>query len=265
MDSGKKKYRLAGIVLGVCILLAVAAIAAIRFLPAFRAAWTLRQMMREKNIDFEINVSWEQKQLSEQQEKFLQAVTWILQADEENCMNWKIKGHIRGTQIYAQLFCEGLDGMVTDMYANENSTVVNARKMYEALQHNFTNAHPFMGSLLPDWQYHDYIALEQIEEIFQADIRSMFRQDLPKELSEKGMMASLKMLQEMDYKEDENGRRQFMVNWNSHQTVFQAVLCPGESQEIHFPDSVMDEDETEQLGNLWGIIKELQGKFGKER
>lgn len=170
MDSSKKKYYLAGIILGACILLAVICGAAVRFLPVFRAARTLRQMLVEKNIDFEINVSLEQKNLSEQQEKFLQAVSWILQVDEESCMFWKIKGQISGTQAYAQVFCEGLDGAVTDVYVDEGNILVNARALYEALQHNFTSAHPFMGSLLPNWQYHDYISLEQIEEIFQVDI-----------------------------------------------------------------------------------------------
>lgn len=265
MDSSKRKYYLAGIILGSCILLAVIAGAAVRFFPTFRAARTLRQMLREKNIDFEINVSLEQKQLSEQQEKFLQAVTWILQADEENCMSWKIKGNVRGTQIYAQLFCEGLDGVVTDVYVNEENAVVNVRKMYESLQHNFTTAHPFMGSLLPSWQYHDYISLEQIEEIFQVDIRSMFEQDLPKELPGKGFLASFALLRELEYKENEDGRQQFAATWNSHQTAFQAVIYPGDSKELYPPDSVMGEDEIEQFENLWRIIKELQGKFGKER
>lgn len=265
MGSGKEKYYLAGIVLGACILLAVIAGAAIRFLPVFRAARTLRQMLEDKNIDFEINASLAQKQLSEQQEKFLQAVSWILQVNEENCLSWKIQGQISGTKAYAQVFCEGLDGAVTDIYADEDNIVVNARVLYETLQHNFTAAHPFMGSLLPDWQYHDYITSEQIEEIFQVDIRNMFKQDLPRELSSKSFLTSLKLLQEMEYKENEEGRQQFAVVWNSRQMAVQAVICPGERKEIRLADSVMGEDETEQFKNLWAIIKGLQGKIGKER
>lgn len=265
MDSSKKKYYLAGIILGVCILLAVICGAAVRFLPVFRAARTLRQMLVEKKIDFEINVSLEQKNLSEQQEKFLQAVSWILQVDEESCMYWKIKGHVSGARAYAQVFCEGLDGAVTDVYVDEGNILVNARALYEALQHNFTSAHPFMGSLLPDWQYHDYISLEQIEEIFQVDIRSMTPQDLPKELPGKGFLASFALLRKLGYKENEDGRQQFMINWNSHQTAFQAVIYLGDSKELYPPDSVMGEDEIEQFENLWGIVKGLQGKIGKER
>lgn len=265
MDSSKKKYYLAGIILGACILLAVICGAAVRFLPVFRAARTLRQMLVEKNIDFEINVSLEQKNLSEQQEKFLQAVSWILQVDEESCMFWKIKGQISGTQAYAQVFCEGLDGAVTDVYVDEGNILVNARALYEALQHNFTSAHPFMGSLLPNWQYHDYISLEQIEEIFQVDIRSMFQPDMPKELPGKGFLASLVLLRELEYKENEDGSQQFAVTWSSQQTAFQAVICPGGSRDLYPPDSVMDGDETEQVENLWGIVKGLQGKIGKER
>lgn len=256
----KKKYCIVGIVLGACILLAVMAGTAIRFLPALRAARTLRQMLDTKNIDFEINIALEQKQLSEQQENFLQAVSWILQVDEESCMSWKIKGYISGAQAYAQVFCEGLDGVVTDVYVNGDSVLVNARIMYEALQHNFTSAHPFMGSLLPDWQYNDYISLGQIEEIFQIDIKNMFKQDLPKKLSTKGFMASLMLLREMEYKENEDGRQQFMFAWNSNQITFQAVIYPGELREMYLPDSVMGEDEIEQFQKLWGTIKGLQGR-----
>lgn len=265
MGISKKKYHLVGIILGACILLAVVVFAAVRFLPAFRAARTLRQMLREKNIDFEVNVSLEQKQLSEQQRKFLQEISWILQTDEEACMSWKIKGHIRGAQAYAQLFCEGLDGAVTDVYVDGSSAEVNARMLYEALQHKFSAAHPFMGSLLPDWQYHDYISLEQMEGIFQVDVRSMFQQYLPEKLPSQGFLASLKLLKQMETRQDEEGRQQFAVDWDSQQIRVQAVFGPGESKELSSPVSVMDEGETEQLENLWGIIKELQAKFGKER
>ena len=65
--------------------------------------------------------------------------------------------------------------------------------------------------------------------------------------------------------ENEEGRQQFAVVWNSRQMAVQAVICPGERKEIRLADSVMGEDETEQFKNLWAIIKGLQGKIGKER
>lgn len=285
----KKKYFIiiAAIIICAAILCAIA-----WMLPFVRAAQTLQKMTNAKSIEYEADITLNQEKLSKGQAQFLEAASWILEVDRESCMSWRINGYISDAQGYAQVFCEGLDGAVTDVYFSEDDTFVNVKMLYEMLQDNFTSAHPILGNLLPDWKYSDYISLEQIEEIFQVDIRSMYKPDVPKGLSGKNIWEILMLLGKMEHGKSEDGRQQFSMMWNGYQTVletgkagqapelsiqgtdtaqsgviasYKADISTGSTREIVVPGSVMEQDEIEQFRSLWSIIQGMLGNVGKER
>lgn len=285
----RKKYLIVTAAVIVCTAILWAAVWA---LPFLRSAQALRKVANAKSVEYEIDITLDQEKLSKEQAQFLEAASWILEIDKESCMSWKINGYISDTRGYAQVFCEGLDGAVTDVYFSEDDTVVNVRMLYEMLQDNFTSAHPILGNLLPDWKYSDYVSLGQIEENFHVDIKSMYKPDVPEGLSGKNVWEILMLLGKMEYGKNEDGRQQFRILWNGYQTVleigkagqapelsiqgtdteekrviasYNAGISAGGTREIIYPSSVMEQDEIEQFRNLWSIIQGLQGNVGKER
>lgn len=288
----KKKYFAAGIIVAAFILCAVILYAAIRFVPLLQTVQTLRQITSADSVSYETDITLNRKSFSKEQEQFLQAVAWVLETDEQSCMEWKVRGSLSEGRGYAQVFCDGVDGVVTDAYFGEDYAVMNVRMLYETLQKNFVGAHPILGSLLPDWKYSDYVSLEQVEEIFQVDIKGMYKLDLPKELAQQSTWKSVMMLQAAKCGKSEDGRQQFEMVWNDYRMTFavgKAGQVPGLSiqgedakdsriissyqvdissdgtKEIIYPDSIMEKDEVEQFRDLWNIIRELQGKVGKEQ
>lgn len=288
----KKKYLIAGIVIAVCILCAAIIYAAVRFAPLFQAARTLGQIAGAKSIEYEVDITLNPESLSKEQEQYLSAIAWILETDEESCMNWNVRGFISEARGYAQIFCDGLEGAVTDAYFGEDYAVVNVRMLYETIQENFDSAHPILGKLLPDWQYSDYISLEQIEKIFDTDIKEMYKLDLPERSMGQDTWKILMLLHGMERQKSEDGGQQFRLVWNDYQMVFgirkagrtpelsiqgedmgdsrtitsyRAEVSSGGMEKIIYPDSVMDQDEIQQFENLWGIVKEIQGNARKER
>ncbi len=287
----KKKTKII-LMIAAVILCVVLFVAVIRVFPLLQAARTLHRVWGAECVDYEMDITLNPDRLSGEQRKFLGAVSWLLETEESACMSWNIRGYRSGGQGYAQISCKGLEGNVTDVYFREGEIIVNVKMLYETLQKNFSGAHPVLGVLLPEWQFSDYISLEQIEEIFQVDIRSMFQLSMPKELSGGNVWQYLMILHGIERKKSVDGRQQFAVDWNGYQVeigIGKAGQAPeisvvgtdGEEQgiiasynvfvssaaakETAYPDSVMEQEEIRQFQDLWGTIKGLQGEFGKER
>ena len=287
----KKKTKVI-LMIAAAILCVVLLFAAIRVFPLLQAARTLHRVLDAECVDYEMDITLNPDRLSEEQRNLLKAVSWVLETEESACMSWNIRGYRSGGHGYAQISCKGLEGNVTDVYFREGETIVNVKMLYETLQKNFSGAHPVLGVLLPEWQFSDYISLEQIEEIFQVDIRSMFQLSMPKELSGGNVWQYLMILHGIERKKSVGGRQQFAVAWNGYQVEIgigkagpapeiSVVGTDGEEQgmiasynvsvssaaakETAYPDSVMEQEEIRQFQDLWGTIKGLQGEFGKER
>lgn len=234
----KKKYLITGIFIGVLFLCAALVSAAVRFFPLLRAAQTVRRVLSAESIEYNIRVTLNQTQFSGKQEQFLQAVSWILETDESACLSWEIGGMITNGRGYAQIFCEGLDGPVTDVHFDKDNTWVNVKMLYEALQNNFTSAHPLLGNFLPDWKYSDYMSLKQMEEIFQTDIKGMYMPDMPKGASGQNTWEYIMLLSQLERKKTEDGGQQFSMDWKDYQVAVR-IAKPGRAMKSS--DTQLDE------------------------
>lgn len=216
--------------------------AAVWAYPLLQAARTLKSLAGAQGIDFEINIALNRDRLSEGQERFLETAALLLQTEESSCMSWEISGRLSGGHGYAEISCEGLKGAVTDVYFSKDYTVVNVKMLYEALRDNFMDVHPVMGNLMKDWEYSDYVSLEQLEEIFQVEIGNIYRLDLPEGISGQNTWLNLLALCRMDRKKSAGGRRQFGMQWDSYQVSLEIGESDREPE-----DSAGEEDGQERV------------------
>ena len=281
----KKPLAIAAISIACAAVLCAAAWA----FPLLQAARSLKHLADAESIDYKINMTLNKEKLSQGQQQFLETVSWILQAEESACLSWEASGSVSGGQGYAQISCKGLEGFVTDVSFSGDDAFVNARMLYETVQENFTGAHPILGNLLPDWEYSDYISLKQIEEIFQADIMSMCRPNLPGQPSGKSVWDNLAALLRMERKKAEGGRQQFAMRQDGYQVTLEieepsglaawgtdvtggqaikswkAEAAGGPAKEISLPETVMEQEEIDRFRELWKMAEGALGMFGKER
>lgn len=286
----KKKYIVTSI--AATVLCIVSLCAGIFVFPLLRAARVLQRVASADCVDFKLNITLNQDRLSQKQEQLLWGISRIFEVEESSCMSWNVNGYMSGRNGYAEVSCAGLEGPVTDVYFGGDDTVVNVRMFYEMLQKNFSTAHPILGTLLPRWNYSDYISLEQIEEIFDVDLKSMYKPGIPQNLSGKNLWKGLLLLSKMERKKSATGGLQFEMEGGGYHTVleiqtpghtpevflrgtdqkneqmiasYEAAVSSGPGRETVYPDSVMGQDEIVQFRNLWDIVKGIQGKIGKEQ
>lgn len=279
----KKKYvviSIVGIVAAVIVLLGI------WMFPLLRVAATLHSALHAESYDFQVAVTLNKEILSEQQRQFLALMPWVLGIEEDDCLEWSVTGNISEGSGYAKLYGGGLQEPITDVYFRDDQIMVNIKMLYQSLQKNILEEHPMLGSLLPGWEYGDYISLDQIEEIFAVDIEEIFRDHSSFELSGQSFWEVWNMLRGMERKEDKDGRQRFETIFNSYQTVFEigrkgkapmlavlgkdvqgqqpiagfrTSLSGKKSEKIVFPKSIMKEEEIAKLQKLWSSLIEAQG------
>ena len=279
----KKKYvviSIVGIVVAVIVLLGI------WMFPLLRVTATLHSALHAESYDFQVAVTLNKEILSEQQRQFLALMPWVLGIEEDDCLEWSVTGNVSEGCGYAKLYGGGLPEPITDVYFKDDQVMVNVKMLYQSLQKNILAEHPMFGSLLPGWEYGDYISLDQIEEIFAVDIEEIFRDHSSFELSGQSFWEVWNMLRGMERKEDKDGRQRFETIFNNYQTVFEigrkgkapmlavlgkdvqgqqpiagfrASLLGQGPKKIVFPKSIMKEEEMAKLQKLWSSLIEAQG------
>lgn len=284
----KKRYVAIGLT---AIVIAVITLIVVLTFPLWRTAYVLHGMSKAESLDCQIQMTLNGEELSEGQQQFLQALSVILGLNKDESLKWQAKGRISGQQGYVEIYCDALKEPVTEVYVSKENSVVNIKMLYDSLQKNFTKVHPVLGKMIPDWTYGDYISLEQIQEIFQVDLREIFEQNISDNQIGTSLWENLMLLNSMERHRTKEGW-QFETVWKDYQVTMKAgkknqkqgvevggtavektkkiamfsfTLCSGEKQEIDFPESLMEQEEIEQFKKLWDIVKGIQGESGKEQ
>lgn len=278
------------IAMGVGAFLVVCLAVGIWSFPLVQAAFMLNKVPDFNRFTYEVSLELNEENLSEEQRQFMNVMSWMLNVDKDACSKWKASGTFQEDFTYAKIYCEGLDEPVTEVYFSEKESAINIQMLYETIRQNVRNSHPLLGGLLPEWGYGEYISIEQIEEIFQVDLKEMFRIERPTENRKQGLWQSFLMLTEMDRRKGDNGELQFETDFHTYQVLLEfaekdentVIGISGSDteksqkiagytgevtfdspEEIIFPDSLMEEAEIRQFAKLWATLCEMKDKVDK--
>lgn len=274
----KKRYLIIG------VMLAVITAAGVFTFPLWHTAYLIGNLAKSKSLDCQIQITLAQEKLPKEQNQFFKALSWVLGIEEDACLNWQAKGSISEQKVHAEIYCDAMKEPVTEVYISKDSTQVNIRMLYEVLQRNFVEKYPVFGYMIPDWKYGSYISLEQIQEIFQIDLKDMFQQNVSKEMEGKNFGKNLAVLYRMERHRTKDGEWQFETVWNGYQvvlktrkekqetnleisgtdreksqkiTAFAISVSSGESDVIDFPESLMEPGEIAQFQKLWQALRQF--------
>lgn len=276
----KKRYFVIG---AVGLVAAAVAAAGIWTFPLWHTAYLLYHLFQAESLDCRIEVSLQKEGLPEHAGKFLQAVSWALGMEGSDILEWQASGRISEGKGYLQIYCDAAKEPVTEVYFEKDDALVNVEMLYGMIQEHFQKEHPLMGTMVPDWKYGTYLSLEQIQEIFQIDLKKMFQEGSSGEMPDFSYWEIFLMLQGMDRKKTGHGGWQFETAYRDWHIAFEtgregrapylhvsgagqkgqalkdasAVLSPGRQEEIHIPDSLMKQEEAAQFQKIWAAVSYL--------
>lgn len=274
----KKRYFVIGV-----IIVAVAT-AGVWSFPLWHTAYLLQNLAKSESLECQIQVTLNQEGLFKGQKQLLHLLSRILKTEETDCLNWQAVGYTAGRKGYVRIYCDVLQEPVTEIYFSKDDTLVNVRMLYEVLQRNFVKEYPILGYMLPEWKYGTYISLDQVQDIFQVDIKEIFQQNSFGNLTGQGFWKSLILLNRMERHRTKEGGWKFETVWNDYHTVllierekqetgfkiegtdrektqkiaeFSFSLSPGEEEAVIFPESLMKTEEIAQFQKLWQALSEF--------
>lgn len=233
-----------------------------------------------KNFNYEALVNLNGELLTEEQVEMLQGFCNLLGIEEELC--WDIKGEVYNGVVYMELYNQGLEEPITDIYISESKKIINVKMIYENIKKN----HSFVGTFLPDWSGAEYISVEQIEYITGVDCNNLFELSFDMGKDEVTIWQAISLFWGMEKDEDEKLKFQTQTNGygimievdsdkqfkdikigiidNTGTQIMQQSnlsISMDSVLEINMPESLVSMESIENLRAIWSILVLINDKF----
>lgn len=177
MESEKKKGRKKRIVTCVLIVLsAVAVFAAVlfsRFWPVYGDAKFLAEHLELSRFTYELEVRLDPAELEEETVKLLDTLGELTGTEREDMYRLLVRGSVDGDKIHASLYPAGRREPLIELYLSDGEDVVNCAMFYQAVRSHYTEGNSLAAFLFPEWNDHEYVSLEQMEQILELDLEKV--------------------------------------------------------------------------------------------
>lgn len=203
----KKKHTGIKVLLGILAVLIIALVAlAIRFYPVYRAAAFLEKNLTPEHMEYSVEVEINRDELEEKQVKLLDGLASITGSDRDAMYRLRIEGSVDGDVIHAYVYPDGQKSPLIELYLSDDTDVVNGAILYNAVRENYCGQNPLLSYLVPVWSDHEYVTLEQVEQMLEVDLSTLKDFKMPfrdKKLSLKIYFAALTIMQKESEAETE--------------------------------------------------------------
>lgn len=176
----KKKHTGIKVLLGILVVLIILfVVLAIRFYPVYRAAAFLEKNLTLDHMEYSMQVEINRDELEEKQVKLLDGLAAITGTEKDAMYRLKIEGSVDGDIIHARIYPDGQASPLIELYLSDDTDVVNGAILYNAVRENYCGQNPLLSYLVPVWSDHEYVTLEQVEQMLEVDLGTVRDFKLP--------------------------------------------------------------------------------------
>ncbi len=183
----KKKNKGVKIFLGFLLVLAgLAAALGARFYPVWKSAEFLGERLKPNRFTYDMSVKLDREKMPEEQAALLDLLAAAVGLDSEAMYDLDIRGGVDGDRIHALIYPDGFGQPLLECYLSDDIDVINGAMFYNAVREHLGEESALLGFLIPAWDDHAYVSLEQAEQLMEIDLESLRDFQLPfteKELS----------------------------------------------------------------------------------
>ncbi len=186
----KKRY---GIVVIVVLLLAVGVGVYVYFNQDIQLIRSLTKQMDFTHFTYEMTVELDESSFSEEQVQLLSRADSLTGSTLMEHPVLHLSGGVADTKIYTQVFTEGMEAPLTELYFSDEKDLLNGAMFYQAVRKKLMQKSSLLEYLLPDWNDHQYVTFEQMEQMFGLNLQaaSRFSLAMPKRLGVEQVVAGL--------------------------------------------------------------------------
>lgn len=185
----------------VCVAAALLLVLGIFCYPHWKAARLLKEHFNPERVGYTLEVQLLEEQMTDDQKQFVNVLSMLTGIDTENFYKLHLEGTTWDGIVEVQVFPDGQENPLFELYLSDESEVMNGAMFYQTVRANLSGGNALIERLLPKWEDHTYVTLEQAEQIFGIDLSAVRNFSLPqiKEPSTSSwFMALLAMKREND-------------------------------------------------------------------
>ena len=173
----KKKI---GIGIGiVCVAAALLLVLGIFCYPHWKAAKLLKEHFNPERVGYTLEVQLLEEQMTDDQKQFVDVLSMLTGIDTENFYKLHLEGTTWDGIVEVQVFPDGQENPLFELYLSDESEVMNGAMFYQTVRANLSGGNALIERLLPKWEDHTYVTLEQAEQIFGIDLSAVRNFSLP--------------------------------------------------------------------------------------
>ena len=142
----------------------------IRFYPVYKDAKLLAEKLSLTCLTYEFEAEINREELQENQVKLLDTLAELTGVKKEAMYRLRVQGSVDGDIIHAVIYPEGQTEPLTELYLSDEEDVVNCAMIYNRMRAYYTADNDLLTYLIPVWNDHEYVSLEQIEQMLDVDL-----------------------------------------------------------------------------------------------
>lgn len=176
----KKNHTGIKVLLGILTLLIIVLVVfAIRLYPVYRSAVFLEENLKLSSMEYSMQVEINRDELEEKRVKLLDGIASITGMERESMYRLKIEGSVDGDIIHAYIYPDGQVSPLIELYLSGDTDVINGALLYNAVRENYCGQNELLSYVVPVWSDHEYVKLEQVEQMLEVDLGTVRNFRLP--------------------------------------------------------------------------------------
>lgn len=163
----------------VCVAAALLLVLGIFCYPHWKAAKLLKEHFNPERVGYTLEVQLLEEQMTDDQKQFVDVLSMLTGIDTENFYKLHLEGTTWNGIVEVQVFPDGQENPLFELYLSDESEVMNGAMFYQTVRANLSGGNALIERLLPKWEDHTYVTLEQAEQIFGIDLSAVRNFSLP--------------------------------------------------------------------------------------
>ncbi len=163
----------------VCVAAALLLVLGIFCYPHWKAAKLLKEHFNPERVGYTLEVQLLEEQMTDDQKQFVDVLSMLTGINTENFYKLHLEGTTWDGIVEVQVFPDGQENPLFELYLSDESEVMNGAMFYQTVRTNLSGGNALIERLLPKWEDHTYVTLEQAEQIFGIDLSAVRNFSLP--------------------------------------------------------------------------------------
>lgn len=243
-----------------------------------------------EHMTFGTDLWLNESELTDDQVELIHYLAQICGTSKENTYLFKMEGAVDEDLFYTAIYYGQLSHPLTELYLSPETDLINVGMLYNTIRDQLVGNIPLVDNIVPRWSGHNYMKLEDAEEILGIDFAWLKDFTLRNIQDTQWLEQNSAFIQMMHYEENEAGngvlsgtisKGQIKLELDTGQNRVQAWfdnedakeqliverahadVYLNQNREVKLPQDSIDDQTIDTFKKGWELVMSVKGLIGK--